>query len=1068
VTWQARFAWATIRGAMVTRKRGRPTRYAIRRGIGLRRAALAGFGGRAGEVLEAIVDAFCAVDANWRIVYVNRRAAALWQLPIQALVGRNLWESLPRPANAAAERQLRRAAAGGAVEFETISVLTRRWVQMRVSPMSGGLVGVYWRDIHEQKRAVAALRRNSDDLRLAMEAAGFGLWDYDIVTGERNWTDQAKALMGVPLDTRASYDAFIAAAHPDDRERIAAAHRRAQDPAGGGQYEVEYRVAGTGPDPRWVAARGRALFDETGRPVRMIGVSLDITEHKQRETALRDSEERFRAMLEALPQIAFVIRTDGIAQYYNRHFTDYVGHPIGLDPASRTALQHPDDQAALAKARLEGVLNDREYTVEARVRRRDGAYRWHVIRNAPLKRGGKTVAWLGTAIDIDDMRQAQETLRRVNDELERRVAERTRDLAEANERLRKSEESFGALFRKAPVPMHSLDALRRIVDVNERWLELFGYTRDEVVGRRMAEFHASSDPALHDARWKELVEHGALREVERKFVKKSGEIFDALVSAYLERDAEGNFRRTITTTIDVTARRRAEEAVRRERQLSELLIECGTEAIVGFDKTMRYIAWNPAMEAMSGISRQQLLGRTFYEMRPDLVGTPIETAWQATMEGRRTTLRDRPYKFAPPGRSGYYDADFAPLYAPDRSIIGGFAFLRDTTDRRRIEEQLRQSQKMEAVGQLTGGVAHDFNNLLTIIMGNLDNLQHYLPENPEARRMADAIMRAAGRAATLTQRLLAFARRQPLEPKAIEVNRLVGGMSDLLRRSLGEGIVIETVLAGGLWRTLADPNQLESALLNLAVNARDAMPLGGKLTIETANAYLDESYAEAHEDVRPGQYVLIAVSDTGSGMSREVAEKAFEPFFTTKDVGQGTGLGLPQVYGFVKQSEGHVKIYSEPGEGTTVKLYLPRLIAAEATDETKVEPSPPPATAPGETVLIVEDDDDVRGYSAEILRGLGYRVLEASEGHSALRMIDAEPEIHLLFTDVGLPGGLNGRQLADEARRRRPDLKVLFTTGYARNAIVHQGRLDPGVELLVKPFTAQALGAKVRRLLARR
>jgi CheY-like chemotaxis protein len=290
-------------------------------------------------------------------------------------------------------------------------------------------------------------------------------------------------------------------------------------------------------------------------------------------------------------------------------------------------------------------------------------------------------------------------------------------------------------------------------------------------------------------------------------------------------------------------------------------------------------------------------------------------------------------------------------------------------------------------------------------------------------------------------------------------------MSDLLRRSLGEGIVIETVLAGGLWRTLADPNQLENALLNLAVNARDAMKGGGKLTIETANAFLDEEYASLHEAVSSGQYVLIAVSDTGSGMSRDVAEKAFEPFFTTKEVGQGTGLGLPQVYGFVKQSGGHVKIYTELGEGTTLKLYLPRLVVADEPAEAVPERLPQPAGTRGESVLVVEDDEDVRSYSADILRALGYRVIEASDGPAALRLFDAEPELRLLFTDVGLPGGLNGRQLADEARRRRPDLKVLFTTGYARNAIVHQGRLDPGVELIVKPFTAANLAAKIRQVL---
>jgi CheY-like chemotaxis protein len=332
-------------------------------------------------------------------------------------------------------------------------------------------------------------------------------------------------------------------------------------------------------------------------------------------------------------------------------------------------------------------------------------------------------------------------------------------------------------------------------------------------------------------------------------------------------------------------------------------------------------------------------------------------------------------------------------------------------------------------------------------------------------RSVDYAMRGAERAASLTQRLLAFSRRQPLDPKPVDVGRLVTGMSELLRRSLGEQIAIETVLAGGLWRVLVDANQLEVSILNLAVNARDAMPSGGKLTIETANTMLDETYAALQSEVVPGQYVVVSITDTGSGMSREVQARVFEPFYTTKDIGQGTGLGLSQVYGFVKQSGGHVKLYSEPGMGTTVKLYLPRLLAADEPVAEPVVVDHAPRSLRGETILVVEDDQDVRAHSTGILRELGYDVLEAPLAMAGLQLLERHPEIRLLFTDVGLPGGMNGRQLADEARRRRPDLKVLFTTGYARNAIVHDGRLDAGVALITKPFTYSALAAKLSDML---
>ncbi|MBV9585939.1 MAG: response regulator [Alphaproteobacteria bacterium] len=386
------------------------------------------------------------------------------------------------------------------------------------------------------------------------------------------------------------------------------------------------------------------------------------------------------------------------------------------------------------------------------------------------------------------------------------------------------------------------------------------------------------------------------------------------------------------------------------------------------------------------------------------------------------------------------------------------------TEREAAEAQLRQAQKMEAIGQLTSGIAHDFNNLLTAISGNVELLQRGVGDgNPELQRLAGAAMRGVDRAGTLTQRLLAFSRRQPLDPKPLDPNRLIAAMSDLLRRTLGEGIEAEAVLAAGLWTVFIDANQLEHSLLNLAINARDAMSGRGKLTIETANAFLDESYAGTHEELAPGQYVMISVTDTGSGMTPDVRDRAFEPFFTTKESGQGTGLGLSQVYGFIKQSGGHCAIYSEPGQGTTVKLYLPRYLGA-------VEPAAPPAATTaggghGETILIVEDDADVRGFAADLLRDLGYQVVAAATGPEGLDLLDRHPDVRLLFTDIGLPGGMSGRQVAEEAGRRRPGLKVLYTTGYARNAIVHQGRVDAGVELIVKPFTGAALASRVRRML---
>ena len=507
----------------------------------------------------------------------------------------------------------------------------------------------------------------------------------------------------------------------------------------------------------------------------------------------------------------------------------------------------------------------------------------------------------------------------------------------------------------------------------------------------------------------------------------------------------------------------------------KLIVESVTDyAIFMLDANGYVTNWNPGAERIKGYLASEIIGQhmsTFYPADDRASGIPLAALETARSRGKFEAEGQRIRK---DGSTFWASVIINAIRDENGELIGFAKITRDISERKqaeealqRAQEQLAQSQKMEGIGQLTGGIAHDFNNLLTIILGNLDTLGRLLIDETADRsrllRSQENAARGAQRAASLTQRLLAFSRRQPLDPKPTDIGRLVTGMSDLLRRSLGEQISVETVLAGGLWRVLVDTNQLEIAILNLAVNARDAMQKGGKLTIETANSYLDEGYAAGQAEVVPGQYVLICLSDTGTGMSKDTIARAFEPFFTTKDVGHGTGLGLSQVYGFVKQSGGHVKIYSEVGHGTTVKIYLPRIRGDVAADTTSPSPSKP--VRGSETVLLVEDEEDVRAYSKEIVSELGYNVIDAQDGRSALENLAAHPEIKLLFTDVGLPGGMNGRQLAEEARRRRPDLKVLFTTGYARNAIVHDGRLDPGVQLITKPFTYAALASKLRDVL---
>ena len=384
---------------------------------------------------------------------------------------------------------------------------------------------------------------------------------------------------------------------------------------------------------------------------------------------------------------------------------------------------------------------------------------------------------------------------------------------------------------------------------------------------------------------------------------------------------------------------------------------------------------------------------------------------------------------------------------------------------REAEEALRQAQKMEAVGQLTGGLAHDFNNLLAGISGAFEMIGVRLAQGRSAdvEKYLSAGQRATRRAAALTHRLLAFSRRQTLQPKPVNINRLMTEFVELVRRTVGPAIEVETISAGGLWLTMVDPNQLENALLNLCINARDAMPHGGKITIETGNKWLDERTAIART-LDPGQYVTVCVSDTGTGIDKAILERVFDPFFTTKPLGEGTGLGLSMVYGFARQSHGHVRIYSEVGQGTMVCIYLPRHIGDEAADDA---PGGPAAsrTEAGETVLIVDDEPTIRMLVADSLGDLGYACREASDGASGLKILQSAERIDLLITDIGLPGGLNGRQLADAARATRPDLKVLFITGYAENAVFSHGHVDRGMEVMTKPFAVEQLASRVERML---
>jgi PAS domain S-box-containing protein len=622
--------------------------------------------------------------------------------------------------------------------------------------------------------------------------------------------------------------------------------------------------------------------------------------------------------------------------------------------------------------------------------------------------------------------------------------------------------------------MISLDG--RIMSWNAGAERLKGYSEAEIIGQPFARFFTPEDQkrGLPQHALATAAKHGRF-ESEGWRIRKDGNRFWALAVVDAIRDETGELIGFAKVTRDMTERREAQQELIASEQRFRRLVESVVDyAIFQLDPNGIISTWNTGAARIKGYAADEIIGRhfrSFYTPEDVQAGVPEKALATARREGR---YEAEGWRMRKDGTRFWASVVIDAIRGDNGELIGFAKVTRDVTERMEVQRMLRQaqeqlavSQKMEAIGQLSGGIAHDFNNLLMIVLGNLETIQRRTKDlggSANIQRALNNAMRGAQRAATLTARLLAFSRRQPLNPRPLDVNKFLSGVVDFLQRSLGELIEIEAVGAAGLWQIEIDAAHFESTLVNLAINGRDAMPRGGKLTIEAANVFIDDEYCRVNPELLPGQFVIVCVSDTGTGMSKDVLDRAFEPFFTTKDMGQGTGLGLSQVYGFVKQSGGHIKLYSEPGQGTTVKMYFPRLIGRGAEDDDGLS-EPVEVGEQGETILVVEDDDDVREYLLDALRDLKYHVISASNADAALNILKrAAVRVDLLLTDVIMPGA-NGRELGRRAQQLRPSLKILYMTGYSRNAVVHQGRLDDGVEFIQKPMTQADLSVRVRQIL---
>lgn len=829
----------------------------------------------------------------------------------------------------------------------------------------------------------------------------------------------------------------------------------------------------------------------------------ETTERTQGEQRLKESEARFRNMADHAPVMMWVVDETGACTYLNTKWYEFTGQ--SQEEAQGFGwldVTHPDDKEAATKTFLEALARRQGFRLEYRLRRHDGTYRWAIDAAEPrFSPEGIFLGYIGSVIDIDERHEME------------------RKLWESENGLRALTNSIDQMvWSTRPDGFHDF--------YNERWYDFTGVERGSTDGAGWNDIFHPDDRDRAWSIWRVCLESGQPYHIEYRLRHHSGRYRWVIGRANPILDATGKILRWYGTCTDVHELKTAEmqrtaiivfdEQVADLRHPSDIvktavrtigsLLKVSRAGYGTIDETRETVLidhdWTAGgVSSLSGLRRFRDYGMFVEDLKRgdtvvirDAFIDPRTTDRAVALEGisARSSI-NIPLREL----DGLVAVLFVNNSAPTDWSDDELTFLKDmsvrlrnaverrraendlllltetleqkviqrTEELRSSEERLRQSQKLETIGKLTGGVAHDFNNLLQVVAGNLQLLQKDLVGNEKAERRLTNAMAGVSRGAKLANQLLAFGRRQALDPKVINVGRFLRDMDDMLRRSIGEAVEIETIIGGGLWNCLADPAQVENAVLNLAINARDAMEGQGKLTIEVCNAFLDQDYADKHDEVDTGQYVMISVTDTGAGIPAEMLDQVFEPFFSTKPEGKGTGLGLSMVFGFVKQSGGHVKIYSEVRHGTTVRMYLPR---AHATEDREIAIASGPIIGGTETILVAEDDDEVRNTVVETLTDLGYTVLKAPNPDAALVIVEAGIPIDLLFTDVVMPGTMKSTELAKRAKERQPDIAVLYTSGYTENSIVHGGRLDAGVELLSKPYTREALARKVRHVLANR
>ena len=869
-------------------------------------------------------------------------------------------------------------------------------------------------------------------MRTAERLLSLAAWELNVQTGHLNWTDQVYSIYDWPADQAPpDVDAYFELLHPDDREASRSVYRAFAE-QNASQIGFEHRIFARDGSVRHIKGVGERYPSPDGEIV--VGYVQDITALVANRHKLDQAEQLMRLAGETVRLGGWRVDLDTGVVLWTPETAAIHGLPTSYSPPSVSKaidFYAPEYREAIQQAFERCARDGEAFDVICRLQAADGQRPWVRAIGIPQRdKSGRINAVQGAFQDITTLHDAQARA----DEAER-------------QRLDVLESISDAFF--------AVDRNWTVTYMNQQAGALLERPRDEILGKNLWDEYPQAVNSEFQRQY-EIALNSRQTSRFQALYPPLGKWFD--VSAYPIPGGLAVYFRDVTSERERQQQLRLIDAAL-SRQ-NDIVMITEADALDGPDGP-RIVFVNDAFERLTGYSSSEAIGQTPRLLQgPETDRLQLDKIREALQNKESIRCEVRNYNKS--GESYWLELDITPLFDEVGRCTHFVAVERDITERREMERQLREAQKLEAIGHLTGGVAHDFNNLLTVILGNAQTLAEMLTD-PKQRVMAEMTVTAAERGAQLTGRLLAFARRQPLDPKATDVNQLIDAVQVLIQRTLPESIDLDFVPDPNLGITEIDAGGLDAALLNLVVNARDAMPDGGRLTIETANVVLDSEYANRHPEVVPGDYVMISVSDTGVGMDVDTMKRAFDPFFTTKAVGKGSGLGLSMVFGFTKQSGGHIKIYSELGEGTSVKLYFPRVQSGAQLSRRPT--SQPPLQGGTEHIVIAEDNDLVLEHLKNQLQSLGYRVTAVMSGPEALKALQIHDDITLLLTDIVMPGGMNGRELADRARAAHPSLKVLFTSGYTENAIIHHGRLDAGVALLSKPYTLIELATKVRRVL---